>query len=75
MHESCELFNSSSQATKTILGKQVEGRAITSSTYIGGIAVEMVMVFNTHFGQWANGTVATQYLNLASGDIPWESAC
>ena len=28
MPESCDLFNSSSQATKKLLGKQVEGRAV-----------------------------------------------
>jgi len=34
----------------------------TSSGYIRGIAAEMILVFNTHFGQGADGTVATENL-------------
>jgi len=34
----------------------------TSSGYIRGIAAEMILVFNTHFGVGADGTVATENL-------------
>ena len=37
-----------------------------------GITAEMVMVFNTHFGYGANGTVATQNLQLGIRRHPME---
>jgi hypothetical protein len=42
---------------------------------IRGIAAEMIVVLHTHFRQGADGTVATEINNLASGDVPRESKC
>jgi hypothetical protein len=43
-------------------GLQQAMKSPTSTGYIRGIAAEMIMVFNTHFGQGGDGTVATENL-------------